>query len=78
MSWPRHVSAHGPCGEFDRYELDRLAQRDLTSSGFIPAAGAPMFIAEQFAAAARARAGLAAALPQQPLPQQGDHIEGLG
>src|SRR3954447_9995081 len=25
--------------EFDRYELDRLAQRDLTSSGFTPAAG---------------------------------------
>jgi hypothetical protein len=34
-----------------------------------------MFLAEAFAAAARARAGLAAALPQQPLPQQGDHIE---
>jgi Phage capsid family len=61
--------------EFDRFELDRLAQRDLTTSGFVPAAGAPMFIAEMFAAAARARAGLAAALPQQPLPQAGDHIE---
>jgi hypothetical protein len=61
--------------QFDRYELDRRAQRDLTSSGFIPAAGSPMFIAEMFATAARARAGLAAALPQQPLPQQGDHIE---
>jgi hypothetical protein len=61
--------------EFDRYELDRLAQRDLTSSGFVPAAGAPMFLAEQFATAARARAGLAAVLRQEPLPQQGDHIE---
>src|SRR6266540_6849232 len=61
--------------EFARYELDRLAQRDLTSSGFIPAAGAPMFIAEQFATAARGRAALAAALPQQPLSPEGDHIE---
>jgi hypothetical protein len=61
--------------QFDRYELDRLAQRDLTSTGFVPANGAPMFLAEMFAAAARARAGLAAALPQQPLPQAGDHIE---
>jgi hypothetical protein len=60
---------------YDGYELDRRAQRDLTSSGFVPAAGSPMFIAEMFATAARARAGLAAALPQQPLPQQGDHIE---
>lgn len=61
--------------QYDGYELDRRAQRDLTSSGFIPAAGPPLFIAEQFATAARARAALAAALPQQPLPQQGDHIE---
>jgi hypothetical protein len=61
--------------ELNRHELERLAQRDLTSAGFIPAAGAPMFIAEQFAAAARARAGLAAALRQEPLPAQGDHIE---
>lgn len=60
---------------FDRFELDRLYQRDITSGGFIPAAGAPMFLAEQFATAARARAALAAALPQVPLPQEGDHIE---
>jgi hypothetical protein len=57
--------------QYDRFELDRLAQRDLTSAGFIPAAGAPMFLAEQFAAAARARAGLSAALPQVPLPDAG-------
>jgi HK97 family phage major capsid protein len=61
--------------QFDRFELDRLAQRDLTTAGFIAAAGAPMFIAEKFATAARARAALAAALPQVPLPQEGDHIE---
>jgi Phage capsid family len=61
--------------EFDRYELDRLAQRDLTSSGFVPANGPPMFLAERFAVAARARAGLFMALPQEPLPQAGDHIE---
>jgi hypothetical protein len=34
-----------------------------------------MFIAEKFAVAARARAGLAQALPQVPLPDEGDHIE---
>lgn len=61
--------------QFDRFELDRLAQRDLTINAFVPAAGAPLFIAEKFAVAARARAGLAAALPQVPLPDQGDHIE---
>jgi hypothetical protein len=61
--------------KYDRYELDRRAQRDLTSSGFVPAAGSPMFIAEMFATAARARAALAAALPQQPLPPTGDHVE---
>ncbi len=58
--------------EFGRYELE---QRDLTSPGFIPAAGAPMFIAEEFAIAARGRAALAQALPQRPLPMAGDHIE---
>jgi hypothetical protein len=61
--------------QYDKFELDRLAQRDLTSAGFVPAGGAPMFLAEQFAPAARARAGLAAALPQVHLPDQGDHIE---
>jgi hypothetical protein len=59
-------------------EPDRGDLRDLTVSGlspFSPSAGPPMFIADAFAAAARARAGLADVLPKRPMPQQGDHIE---
>jgi hypothetical protein len=74
--------------KFSGIELGRRAQRarehprgelrDLTVSGlspFSPSAGPPLFLADAFAAAARARAGLADALPKRPMPAQGDHIE---
>ena len=34
--------------EFDRFEVERLAQRDLTSANFVPAAGPPAYVAEAF------------------------------
>jgi hypothetical protein len=50
--------------------------RDLSSSGnpFVPA-GTAVFVATEFAVAARARASLFAALPQLPLPAYGLKVE---
>jgi hypothetical protein len=50
--------------------------RDMSSSGnpFVPV-GVAVYVAQEFAVAARARASLFAALPQLPLPQYGLKVE---
>jgi Phage capsid family len=60
----------------ERFHIEREL-RDIVGAGnaFVPAGGPPLYIAEEFAVAARQRATLANALPQRELPMAGSHIE---